>query len=216
MRITDRLVAVVFDLDGTLIDTMASVPTAYADTIHELGGPLVGPAEVVAAWHVGPTPVVLSHFLGRQVSADELECYYRHLELAVATVRPFPGVVELVSTLDRAGCRLGIFTSATRRSTTRMLAAAGLQGLFATVVCGDEVQESKPAPEGLLLACRLLDVPPAGAAYVGDAEVDLACARAAGAVAVHASWNGSTAPRSGSNLLAGHPGEVAALLGVRV
>jgi phosphoglycolate phosphatase-like HAD superfamily hydrolase len=118
---------------------MTSVPSAYAETIRALGGPAVTPADLVAAWHIGPLPAVLAHFLDRQASAEEVECFYDHLASAVATVRSFPGIVEMLEALDRSGCRLGIVTSATRRSTRLMLAAAGLNEVFGTVICGDEV-----------------------------------------------------------------------------
>jgi HAD superfamily hydrolase (TIGR01549 family) len=183
-----QIAAVVFDLDGTLLDTMTSAPTAYARAIRDLGGPHLSPDEVVAAWHLGPTPAVLAHFLGRAVSPDDIECYFRHFEAAAAKVRPFPGVLEMVGRLAGAGYRLGIFTAATGRAARRTLAVAGLAGLFPAVVCGDEVAHPKPAPLGLQLACERLGVAPAQAAYVGDAEVDLRCAQAAGALGIHASW----------------------------
>jgi HAD superfamily hydrolase (TIGR01509 family) len=189
---TRHIAAVVFDLDGTLLDTMTSAPTAYAKAIRDLGGPDVSPEEVVAAWHIGPTPMVLAHFLGRAVSPDDLECYFRHFEAAAATVRPFPGVVEMLGQLAGAGYRLGIFTAASGRAARGALAVAGIAGHFPALVCGDEVARPKPAPLGLQLACQRLGVAPARAAYVGDAEVDLRCAQAAGALGIHASW-GATA-----------------------
>ena len=81
--------AVVFDLDGTLVDTMTSAPQAYADTIRSLGGPDVSPSDVVAVWHIGPTPVVLEHFLGRPVSLPDTERFHRHFADVVASVEPF-------------------------------------------------------------------------------------------------------------------------------
>ena len=203
---------VVFDLDGTLLDTMVIVPTVYADTIRALGGPDVPPATVVAAWHIGATPVVLAHFLGRPASAQDIECFYRHFESAVREVRPFPGVLELADDLSRAGYRLGIFTAATRRATTFMLASTRLDRLFPIVICGDEVSEPKPAPHGLWLACQHLGIDVAKTAYVGDAEVDLKCADAAGAMAIHARWGTTTSAPAGSPLVAHRPGDVLELL----
>jgi HAD superfamily hydrolase (TIGR01549 family) len=202
----------VFDLDGTLLDTMTLAPTAYADTIHALGGPDVSPSDIVAAWHIGPTPAVLAHFLGRPASVEDIECFYRHFEAAGAAVRPFPGVVEMVDALGRAGYRLGIFTSATRRATTLMLSAAGLDGYFPTVICGDEITEPKPAPEGLWLACQYLGVSVAATTYVGDAEVDLQCAENAGTAAVYARWGATTAPVEDVPLVADRPGDFVELL----
>lgn len=189
---------------------------AYANTIHALGGPKVRPADIVAAWHIGPTPAVLAHFLDRPASVDDIDCFYRHFEVVAAHARPFPGVVDMVGALRRAGFRLGIFTSATRRAATLMLSAAGLDAHFSTVVCGDEVAEPKPAPEGLRLACRRLDVSPAATTYVGDAEVDLRCAESAGTAAVHARWDGTTTAVRDVPMVADRPGDIVELLGGRV
>jgi HAD superfamily hydrolase (TIGR01549 family) len=181
-------VAVVFDLDGTLVDTMTSAPQAYVDTIRSLGGPDVSPSEVVAVWHIGPTPVVLEHFLGRPVSPDDTERFHRHFAAVVATVQPYPGVVGMLDELDRGGHRLGVFTTATHRAATTTLAAAGLAGYFRVVVGGDDVSRPKPAPEGLELSCLRLGTGVTDAVYVGDAAVDLQCADAANASGIHAAW----------------------------
>jgi HAD superfamily hydrolase (TIGR01549 family) len=183
-----RNVAVVFDLDGTLVDTMTSAPRAYADTIRCLGGPEVSPSEIVAVWHIGPTPVVLEHFLGRQISPHDIELFHRCFAAVVATVQPFPGVVEMLDALSGGGYRLGVFTTATRRAATSMLAAAGLAGYFPVVVGGDDVSRAKPAPEGLELSCRRLGTGVTDAIYVGDTAVDLQCAAAAHAAGIHAAW----------------------------
>jgi HAD superfamily hydrolase (TIGR01549 family) len=212
----DRVMAaVLFDLDGTLVDTMTIAPTVYADTIRALGGPDVSPATVAATWHIGATPVVLAHFLRRPIRAEDVACYHRHFATVVSQVRPFPGVPELAAVLDRAGCPLGIVTSATRRTTTPVLAATGLERLFPVVVCGDDVVAPKPAPEGLLLACERLGVDAAGAAYVGDAEVDLRCAEAAGALPIHARWGSALAATVGAPLTASQPADVLELLSIR-
>ena len=179
--------AVVFDLDGTLVDTMTSAPQAYADTIRSLGGPAVSPSEVVAVWHIGPTPVVLEHFLGRPVSSRDTERFHRHFAAVVASVEVFPGVVEMLDALSQ-GHRLGVLTTATRRAATRMLTGSGLAGYFPVVVGGDEVTRPKPAPDGLELSCRRLGTGVTDAVYIGDAAVDLQCAEAANASGIHAAW----------------------------
>jgi HAD superfamily hydrolase (TIGR01549 family) len=185
---TRHTMAVVFDLDGTLVDTMTSAPQAYADTIRSLGGPEVSPSEVVAVWHLGPTPVVLEHFLGRQTSLHDTERFHRHFATVVASVEAFPGVVDMLDALSRTGHRLGVLTTATHRAATSMLTAAGLVGYFPVVVGGDEVSRPKPAPDGLELSCRRLGTGVADAVYVGDAAVDLQCAEAANASGILAAW----------------------------
>lgn len=190
-RLVTRVVGAVFDLDGTLLDTMSAAPLAYVATIAELGGPAVDPAEVVAAWHLGNTRAVLAHFLGGSVTEADLDRYHRHAALVSAAAQPFPGVPAMLRGLRNAGHPLAVYTGASRRVAEPLLAATELAGYFSVLVCGDQVREPKPAGEGLVTACRVLGLPSAAAVYVGDQPADLACAAAAGARGIHAGWGGT-------------------------
>jgi hypothetical protein len=125
---------------------MTSAPQAYVDTIRSAGGPDVSPSQLVTVWHIEPTPVVLEHFIRRPVSPDDTERFHRRFDAVVATVQPYPGVVEMLEALDRGGYRLGVFTTATRQAATSMLAAAGLAGYF-PVVCQPGSRPLAPSPE---------------------------------------------------------------------
>jgi phosphoglycolate phosphatase-like HAD superfamily hydrolase len=81
------------------------------------------------------------------------------------------------------------------------------------VVGGDDLAAPKPAPAGLLAACARLGVGPARTAYVGDAEVDVRGADAAGAVAIHARWGAAAAVTAAPCLVARHPRDVVTILG---
>jgi HAD superfamily hydrolase (TIGR01549 family) len=204
--------AVVFDLDGTLVDTMTSAPQAYTDTIRSLGGPAVSPSEVVAVWHIGATEVVLEHFLGRPVSPRDTERFHRFFDAVVATVEPFPGVVDMLDALSRSGHRLGVLTTATRRAATTMLTAADLAGYFPVLVGGDEVSRPKPAPDGLELTCRRLGTGATDTVYVGDTAVDLQCAEAANASGIHAAWGSANGIEPMPERIARRPRDVVELV----
>jgi HAD superfamily hydrolase (TIGR01549 family) len=207
-----QITAVVFDLDGTLVDTMACILATYVNTIHSLGGPDVTTEDVLSKFHIGPTRVLLEHFLGRPIAADDLECYFAAYQQAIIGLQPFPGVVDLLDELRRAGYRLGLFTSATRRAATLVLATAGLDRLFEVIVGGDEVVHPKPAPDGLELICRRLGVRPNETAYVGDALVDVECAISAGALAIHARWSGASGVEAGAHVIVERPADILAYL----
>lgn len=204
---------VVFDLDGTLVDTVPTILSAYAETIRALGGPAVTPDDVLASFHVGPTAVLLEHFLGRPVSRDDVERYFDAYEATVAGLRPFPGVKELVSELE-GNYPLGVCTTATRRITDAVLEETGLGPAFDAVVCGDEVARPKPAPEPLEAVCRGFGVRPAEVAFVGDSPADLECAAAAGALGVRAGWATGEGAETGGGPVAIEPRDVLALLEV--
>lgn len=184
--------AVVFDMDGTLVDSLGRVPEAYVRAIAELGGPLVTTEDIVATWHIGPAPVVLAHFLGRLPGEDDLGVYFRHLEAAVAGIDPFPGIEGLLAALKARGLALGVYTTALRGAAEVTLAKAGLSRFFGVIVGGDDVRHPKPRGDGLIAACAALGIAPAASVYVGDSAADLGCAADAGARAIHALW----APRS--------------------
>lgn len=205
--------AVVFDLDGTLVDTMQVAPGVYVDVVAELGGPELAVADVVDVWHIGPTKVLLEHFLDRPVTASELEVYFDRIELAFADLTAFEGIAELIDELHRLGIPTGVFTTATRRSASLMLAAAGLDRSLTVIVCGDEVARPKPAPDGLYLACKQLGCTPAQGAYVGDAASDMQCAAAAGALGILATW-GADGPAGlkSDQLTAAQPADVLDLI----
>ncbi|GAB3402530.1 HAD family hydrolase [Flindersiella endophytica] len=200
--------AIVFDLDGTLVDTMSWVPGTYVDTIRALGGPTVTPGEVLASFSIGPTAAVLELFLARPIAEVDLQVYHDHYTAAAATTRPFPGVVEMLETLHSEGIELAIFTGAQQRAATHLLAATGLDRWFGTVIGGDDAGQAKPAPDGLRLACERLDVEPADAAYVGDTLADLRCAVSAGSLPIHAAWSGTTVPATDEHAVARTPSDL--------
>lgn len=177
-----------FDLDGTLVDTMQSAPGVYVETIAALTGIHLTVNDIVDAWHIGPTPIVLEHFTGQPTSTEALDLFYQTFAIAAERTRPFPGVVSLLDSLATAGYRLGIVTSATARTAQLSLSGAGLTNRFVVVIAGDEVVAPKPAPDGILQACRQLQCDPNKTAYVGDAPIDIATAQAAGALPIHATW----------------------------
>jgi len=192
--------AVAFDLDGTLVDTMAVVPGVYVDTIRSLGGPDLDPGQVTAIWHIGPTATVLGHFLGRRVTAADLDHFYATFRVAAAPIRPFDGIAAMLDALREDGYRVGVYTAATGRAAELMLTTAGLIDRFRAVVGGDQARRPKPAPDGLLQLVGLLGTTPGQTVYVGDSDVDLRCAEAASCRPILAGWGGSrtgSSPRPG-------------------
>jgi len=198
----------VWDMDGTLLDSSVAVPAAFVATVRRLGGAPVTPEQVVASYPIGPAEALLPHLLGRDLAAGESEVYYD--ELATAIVRPYPGVAEVLSALQARGHRLAVFTGASHRAAVMLLTRAGI---FADVlVGGDEVPHPKPAGDGLLLAARRLGISAGAIAYIGDAPNDIGAARAAGSTSVAAAWGHQYNPAVAAHVTLAAPGEALALL----
>ena len=202
--------AVVWDMDGTLIDSTRAVPDAYLTAVASLGGPRLTAEDVIAAYHLGPPARILTHLLGRTATPADVEEYLDRLRANAPAAPPYPGIPETLEKL-RGRVGLGVFTGANHTSAVILLRAAGLLGHFARVVGGDEVEHQKPAPDGVQLACRDLGVEPAAAAYVGDSPSDLEAARRGGARAYAAGWGHLYSPDVPADLVLTRPED---LLGI--
>ena len=175
---------VLFDLDGTLIDTAPDMVPALNEVLVAEGRPELPYAELRPHVSHGSTGLLHAAF-GDGLEAAEMERlralflarYERRLAEASA---PFPGVGALLDEIERRGLRWGVVTNKPGWLTRPLLAALGLDRRAACVVCGDCVAQRKPHPLPLLHACELAGTPPARAIYVGDAARDIAAATAAG------------------------------------
>ena len=184
--------AVFFDLDGTLADSAPDLHAAMNRLLAEEGRP----AAPIASFrpHVsGGAPAMLGAAFGvtpehHGYGALRLR-FLDHYEAAPCVeTRLFPGVPALLDALDARSIVWGVVTNKTERFTRRVAAALGLDTRAACVISGDTTPRPKPAPDPLLLACKLAGIAPRASAYVGDDLRDIQAARAAGMRAVAATW----------------------------
>ncbi len=184
-----RLTTVLFDLDGTLIDSVELILRSYRHTLERHRG--TAPEDDV--WLAGlGTPLwkQFAVFTDDQAEIDAMVATYREHNLAHhdAMVRPFAGTHEAVTALRGRGAALGIVTSKLRSGTMRGLTHCGLDGLFDVLVCADDVEHPKPHPEPVARALALLGTEPDTAVFVGDSPHDLEAGRAAGVATAAVSW----------------------------
>lgn len=182
----EALQAVLFDMDGTLADTIPDILAVFNPLLAAHGGPALTAETLVT--HFGPTEEEILRKLLPQTPPEAID---RSLTAALAGAGPIGlvrGVADVVAACRRQGYRVGVFTGAGRRFGSSRLSRLGLGDLVEAFVAGDDVPTRKPAPEGLLLLCERLGVAPAATAYVGDSPLDVRCAHAAGAKAIGVSW----------------------------
>ena len=180
---------VLFDLDGTLIDSIAMILASYHHTLASHGHPPVADAEWLRG--VGtPLRVQLGPWARTPEELEKLAATYRryNLEHHDRMVTVFPGVVELVRRLADAGFRMGVVTSKTREGTLRGLTLAGIESWFEVLVCADDVMHPKPHRQPVDHAVAALAVEPSEALFVGDSIHDLQSGRAAGVRTGAALW----------------------------
>lgn len=177
--------AVLFDLDGTLLDTIADLHAAANRMLDELGRPQRSLDEVRRFVGKGIPKLVERCLADPDLSDTDFACavdvFRRHYrETNGRHSRPYPSVVETLAMLYDRGLPMGVVTNKARDFTEPLLSDAGLAGYFGAVVCGDTLAHKKPAPDMLVHACALLGVPVARSLMVGDSANDAQCARAAG------------------------------------
>lgn len=180
--------AVIFDLDGTLIDTMGLYAEAYPRTVRPYLGRDLTWDEVKA---LRPRCEIrfLRDLLGPDLVESSLADFHRHYaELHTDHFGGiFAGIPELLGSLRRVGLPLGIVTGKSRGSWEVTIQHAPL-GDFDALVFADDVSEPKPDPEGIVLALKELDVDPGLTYYLGDTDSDLEAAVAAGVRPAAALW----------------------------
>jgi phosphoglycolate phosphatase len=188
MKMPQKRHIVVFDLDGTLVDSVADIAAATNDTLHEFGASPLSLAVIMRMIGDG-SPKLMERALAATGLTDELsavmprfmEHYNAH---ATRLVKPYPGVIETLEKLDTAGYRLGVCTNKPAAATQLVLEACGLARHFPVTIGGDSLPQRKPQPEPLFATIAGLGGTADQAVMVGDSATDLACAMAAGVPAL--------------------------------
>lgn len=172
-----RVRAVLFDLDGTLLDSYHSHLRVYVNLFRDLGHPF---DETRYAQYYSPNWYRFYERLGlprdRWPEADRLWLDYYARETPVSRA----GAGDALRAVVGSGRKVGLVTSGDRSRVERDLACMGWADLFATTVCGGDTAHRKPHPEPLLMALGYLGIASSDAVYVGDTVEDVQMARAAG------------------------------------
>ena len=177
--------ALIFDLDGTLVDSVPDLEAALNETLREVGGPALARAAVRGMVGDGTAALVARALaasgLPDAMLADRLSRFLALYEAAPAVrSRTYPGVIETLAALRRDGRRLAICTNKPQRATLAVLRGLALDGFFMAVVGGDVLPVRKPDPGHLLGAVTALGATADEAAMIGDNEHDVAAANSAG------------------------------------
>jgi len=183
-----KLKGIVFDLDGTLVDSLGVTFDGFNHGIRVRGGRPMAPREIMNYVGTGEREIFAA-ILGN-AEADEAYAAYRdYVEENLGHVPMHNGILELLNALDRAGIPASIFTGRSWNTTQSILRHHGWLGRFVTVVANDHVKAPKPAPEGLHLALERMKLKPSEVLLVGDMPADICAANAAGARGVAALWD---------------------------
>jgi pyrophosphatase PpaX len=184
-----NLQTMLFDLDGTLIDSVRLILDSYHHTLKTHGFPARSDEEWLRG--VGtPLRVQFAKWADDPQVLEALITTYREYNLTHhdRMVSVYPGVVDAVRTIKPLGVRTGLVTSKNRQGALRGLALVRLEALMDVLVCADEVDNPKPHPEPVEKAVTLLGADPATTVYVGDSIHDMQSGRAAGVLTAAVLW----------------------------
>jgi pyrophosphatase PpaX len=213
------LTTVLFDLDGTLIDSVRLILDSYHHTLAAHGLE----ARSDDFWLAGlgtPLRVQFKHWSDDPVQLEAMIATYREYNLTHhdGMVTAYPGVVPVVRAIRRAGYRTGLVTSKNKPGAERGLRLVGLDSEMELVIGADDVVNPKPHHEPIEVALRRLGEPAERALYVGDSVHDMQSGRAAGVTTAAVLWGPfgreHLAP-AGPDYWLERPAELLEVLGIR-
>ena len=195
MSVVTPLTTFLFDLDGTLLDSVRLILDSYHYTTEKHGLPRHTDAEWLAGLGT-PLRVQFRDSVHPDLSMEQLVATYREFNLsnhdAMATA--YPGVVDVVHRLGAMGIRFGLVTSKNRPGAERGLKLIGLEREFEVIIGSDDVVNPKPHAEPVLKALESMKVPREAAVFIGDSVHDMESGRAAGVRTAAVLWGPFTRP----------------------
>ncbi len=190
-----RIRAVLFDIDGTLLDTRDAWVAAFDAGLAAIRKTSI-PGTVAAQWIGTPIEVIYGERCGlaRDELAKALRAFHRvEAESVHEGVHAYPRISEALGSLG--AWKLAAVTNKRQDTAEEALRVAGLRPYFAVVLGGDAVARKKPAPDPILQAAASLGVQPQECAVVGDTENDVRAGKAAGARSIGVTWGYGTRER---------------------
>lgn len=184
--------AVLFDLDGTLIDTASEFVTVVQRIRANHGLPPL-PAEIVTQSVSNGSGRLVTVALGiepghRRYERRRREFLDIYAEVLGASAVPYPGMISLIAQLDSRGIPWGVVTNKPRRFAEPLMAKMPFSSTSGCLVTPCDVREAKPHPESIRLCCSTLAVEPSRAIYIGDHQRDIYAGQAAGCYTIAAAY----------------------------
>ena len=199
---------ILFDIDGTLIDTEEAILQSLQDTVRELLHKDIGKHELKFALGIPGSAALRKLGITNPERANDR--WNEHLLKYKSRIRLFDGIPELLNSLNMNGYKLGIVTSKTRNEYAADFAAPffALSDYFGTVICVEDAARPKPYPDPLLTYLNTAHIHAGDAVYIGDTVYDSQCAKNAGLDFGLAAWGNAGAQEIPANYLFKTPADV--------
>ncbi|MCL1816068.1 MAG: HAD-IA family hydrolase [Clostridiales bacterium] len=209
------MTAFLFDLDGTLADSIDIILQSSRMALEELGYPQISDAQITSLIGV-PLLDTGERILGPGLGELYRECYQKHfLSLDIGKLNAFPGLAKTLAHLKAQGGKLACVTSKRRFAAESSLKAIGLADYFSALVCAESTEQHKPAAEPAHKALAMLNACAEKAIFIGDSIFDIGCARNAGILSCGVLWgagNEQELTQAGADYIAHTVGELDSIL----
>lgn len=180
--------AVIFDLDGTVIDSKQVIAEAYhAAHAEVVGADAVAPPFSEYCKHLGRSFPQIMKRMGLPLAMHAV--FMRESNARMHRIQVFEGIRPLLASLREQGIPMAVATGKDHRRTEAILDSLGLIDYFACIVGSDDVENPKPAPDMALMIVQRLGLKPANTLFLGDAVADLLCGQGAGMQTALALWD---------------------------
>ncbi len=179
---------IVFDLDGTLIDSHAITIQAFNHGIVSTGGSAMTATDIMSHYGCGEDQV-LEKIVGPEKTQKAYQAYQRYFKDHLHQIQLYLGISELFKLLKTHHIPISIFTARNQITTEALLKQQGLLETFLTVITADQVTHPKPSPEGLCLALSKMQLQPSEVLFVGDSPVDMIASESAKTCGIAALWD---------------------------
>jgi HAD superfamily hydrolase (TIGR01509 family) len=179
---------IVFDLDGTLVDSLSVTFDAFNHGITSQGGRKHTPEEIMRYFGTGEGEI-FAKLIGQDKAPQAYSAARDYMDAHMGRIPLHEGVGELLDELKSRSVPLSIFTGRSWPTTELILKHHGLLDRFIKVIAHDHVNSPKPSPEGLHLAVNSMKLNPSEVLFIGDSDVDILAAHAAGSTGVAVLWD---------------------------
>ncbi len=179
---------IVFDLDGTLIDSLAITIEAFNRGITHFGLPQKSPQEILSYFGPGEGEI-FEKIVGKKDAAQAYQVARAYMDAHVGKIPLHDGVAELLGKIRAQEIPMSIFTGRGQETTEMILNYHQIKNQFVSVITSDHVEQPKPSPEGLFKVLEKMNMNPSDILFVGDSPVDMQAAHVSGANGVAALWD---------------------------
>ncbi|GAB6180131.1 pyrophosphatase PpaX [Desulfotomaculum defluvii] len=182
-----KIKTILFDLDGTLLDSLPLIRSTYKKVFEEMKLPWCN-GEVMKCIGL-PLVDIGRKFAGAERHKDFFSLYQHHYAIEHdAQTRAYPDTLEMLENLRQRGLRMGVVTSKSRHVALRSTSFLGIDKYMDVMIGVEDVSRHKPQPDPILTALQQMQVPVEDAAYIGDSPFDIMSAKAAAVTSIAVSW----------------------------